>query len=444
LSASFWAVLRAAITVGGISVAVKVVSVLKEGIVAYRVGTAPELDAFLLAYAFPLFFLNVLSGSLAAAFVPVYVRVRRAEGEHAANALALRLTWQLVATLVLATLVLAPVCNLAVRLIVNFDAETLDLATTLLYVLMPVLVLNGLTGFWSGFLNARSKFAVAAGAPLATPLFVAVALLFLWDRFGIYTIVLGTLVGGAMELLAVGFASKREGLPLLSTPDFALARGARVLAEFAGAAGGNVLIGATVLVDQAMAASLAPGSVAALGYGLRVPNALLTVGTMALATAILPQLSELVANKRFDELRDLLRRYSILTLGVSIPVTLLLIASSALLIGLLFERGSFTPNDVALVADVQSAFAVQIPFFAWSIIAVRLLSALQANRYLVIGAAISLLLDVVLNLVFSAYLGVTGIALATSVVYMISCAFLWTVALRTLNTASEGAISVRT
>jgi putative peptidoglycan lipid II flippase len=427
-------VLRAAITVGGISFAVKVVSVVKEGVVAYRIGTAPELDAFLLAYAFPLFFLNVLSGSLSAAFVPVYVRVRSAEGESAANRLALRLTWQLVVALVVATLLLTPLSSGAMQLIVNFDPGTLDLATTLIYVLMPVLVLNGLTGFWSGFLNARSQFAIAAIAPLCTPVLVMLALLSLWDTLGVYTIVLGTLAGGAAELFAVGWAAKAQGLPIFSFPRRSAHRGERVLSEFFGAAGGNVLIGATVLVDQAMAATLATGSVAVLGYGIRVPNALLSIGTMALATALLPQLSELVANRRFDELRDLLRRYSILTLAISIPATLLLVTFSVPLVEMLFRRGSFTADDVNVVADVQSAFAIQIPFFAWSIIAVRLLSALQANRYLVVGSAISLVLDVILNLVLSAYFGVIGIALATSIVYMVSCAFLWMVAMNVLRT----------
>ena len=438
MSASFWAVLRATLTIGGISVAVKMAAVVKEGVVAYRVGTAPELDAFLIAYAFPLFFLNVLSGSLAAAFVPVYVRVRSHEGEQSANALAARLTWQLAAGLALATLLLAPLCSVAVRHIVSFDAETLDLATALVYVLMPVLVLNGLTGFWSGFLNARSKFVVAALAPLATPVFVAITLLTLWDELGVYTIVVGTLVGGAAELLAVGLAAKRQGLAVYAFPPRLASRGHRVLSEFAGAAGGNMLIGATILVDQAMAAALAPGSVAALGYGVRVPNALLSIGTMALATAILPHLADLVANRRFDDLRVLLRRYSILTLGISIPVTFLLVAFSSNIIDVLFRRGSFSGDDVTLVSDVQAAFAIQIPFFAWSIIAVRLLSALQANRYLVIGSAISLVLDVVLNLLLSVYFGVTGIALATSVVYMVSCLFLWLVAIKMLNAVSRG------
>jgi putative peptidoglycan lipid II flippase len=427
-----------------LSVAGKLIAFFKEGVVAYRVGTASELDAFLLAYAFPLFFVNVLTGSLATAFVPVYVRVRASEGEQRAAELARRLSWSLGAVLAVAAVVLSPMSSALIRLTVDFDSSTTRLATTLVYALMPVLVLNGLSGFWAGFLNARGKFAVPAMAPATTPLAVAAALLIGWDDLGIYSIVVGTLIGGVVELLLIAAAARANGLRF-SMPSGLRTGTQRVLPEFLAAAGGNVLLGATVLIDQAMSAMLAPGSVAALGYGTRITSGLLGVGTMALATALLPHLSQLVAERRFSELRRLLRRSSALTLAITIPVMVILIRFSEGTIDLLFERGSFTAGDTALVANIQAVFAIQIPFFSLSMIAVRLISALQANRWLMIGSALSLALNVVLNLILSAYLGVTGIALATSIVYAAACAFLWAVAIKKLGTvaAHEGLPNLR-
>jgi putative peptidoglycan lipid II flippase len=306
-----------------LSVAGKLIAFFKEGVVAYRVGTASELDAFLLAYAFPLFFVNVLTGSLATAFVPVYVRVRASEGEQRAAELARRLSWSLGAVLAVAAVVLSPMSSALIRLTVDFDSSTTRLATTLVYALMPVLVLNGLSGFWAGFLNARGKFAVPAMAPATTPLAVAAALLIGWDDLGIYSIVVGTLIGGVVELLLIAAAARANGLRF-SMPSGLRTGTQRVLPEFLAAAGGNVLLGATVLIDQAMSAMLAPGSVAALGYGTRITSGLLGVGTMALATALLPHLSQLVAERRFSELRRLLRRSSALTLAITIPVMVII------------------------------------------------------------------------------------------------------------------------
>ena len=437
MTAAYWTVLRAAITVGGLSLVVKVVSVVKEGLLAYRVGTAPELDAFLLAYAFPSFFLSVFAGALATAFVPAYVRLRSKEGERSAANFSASLGWQLAAGLIVAALVLAPICSGLIRLSArSFDDETLGAATLMLYALMPVLVLNGLTGYLSGFLNARQRFTAAALVPIATPAAVAVGLLLFWDRSGIYAVVVGTLLGGLVEVVLLAAVARSNGLPLRPARGYKPSASNRLLGEFLRGAGSNVLIGATLLVDQAMAAMLAPGSVSALSYGTRVTGVLLGLGAMALATALLPQLSLLIAAGRFEELRALLRRYCALTLAVTVPLTALLIGTSDFVVSLLFERGSFSSSDTLLVSGIQAVYAIQIPFFSLAMIAVRLIGAMQSNVLLVFSSAASLILNAVLNWILSVYLGVAGIALATTIVYIVACGFLWSAALVTLNRLS--------
>jgi putative peptidoglycan lipid II flippase len=54
---------------------------------------------------------------------------------------------------------------------------------------------------------------------------------------------------------------------------------------------------------------------------------------------------------------------------------------------------------------------------------VRLISSLRRNNLLFFGAGINLSLDIVLNLVCMKYWGVAGIALATSLYYVVSCTF---------------------
>jgi putative peptidoglycan lipid II flippase len=205
------------------------------------------------------------------------------------------------------------------------------------------------------------------------------------------------------------------------------------LPELLSAAGGNLLIGATVLVDQSIAATLVPGSVAVLGYSTRVTGVLLGIGGYALATALLPHISALVSSGQFGKLRSLLRSYAALTLAVTVPITVLLISASDAITKLLFERGSFVAEDSSLVADVQAAYALQIPFFSLGIIAVRLISAMQANVLLLLVSGLSLVLDVVFAWTLSQFFGVKGIALASSLVYTVACVLAWTLALSRLR-----------
>jgi putative peptidoglycan lipid II flippase len=90
----------------------------------------------------------------------------------------------------------------------------------------------------------------------------------------------------------------------------------------------------------------------------------------------------------------------------------------------MFERGAFTPEATSLVARVQILYLVQVPFDIVSIVLVRLISAFTSNHLLAWGAAINLVVNVVLNWLFMRWIGVSGIALSTTFVYIVSCGFL--------------------
>jgi putative peptidoglycan lipid II flippase len=84
---------------------------------------------------------------------------------------------------------------------------------------------------------------------------------------------------------------------------------------------------------------------------------------------------------------------------------------------------------------VQAAYLLQVPGHLLGILYVRLISALQANRLLMVGSAINLVVNIGLNLVFMRRYGVAGIALSTAAVYGVSCVYLAFVAHRQLRVA---------
>ena len=80
-------ILAAILTVGGFSVVVKVTATVKELVVAYQFGTGDAVDAFLIAFLVPSIVVNVVAGSLTAAFTPVYIEIRETQGVLAARRL---------------------------------------------------------------------------------------------------------------------------------------------------------------------------------------------------------------------------------------------------------------------------------------------------------------------------------------------------------------------
>jgi putative peptidoglycan lipid II flippase len=102
------------------------------------------------------------------------------------------------------------------------------------------------------------------------------------------------------------------------------------------------------------------------------------------------------------------------------------------LVRALFQRGAFTATDTDLVSQVQVCYLIQIPFYVAGLLFVQFLSSIRRNHVLMYGSALNLVLDVVLNLVLMKVWGIAGIALSTSIVYVVSFAFLSTCSLRAL------------
>ena len=74
----------------------------------------------------------------------------------------------------------------------------------------------------------------------------------------------------------------------------------------------------------------------------------------------------------------------------------------------------FGPGDTAVVKSVLAMYAIQIPFFVVSRVYYRFVVAMRRTDLVLYCGLLNLALDVVLNLVLMRWLGVAGIALATS------------------------------
>jgi putative peptidoglycan lipid II flippase len=200
----------------------------------------------------------------------------------------------------------------------------------------------------------------------------------------------------------------------------------QVASQYAPMLVGTFLMGSTTLVDQSMAAMLPSGSVAALNYGSKVVAFPLYLAATALGVAVVPYFSKMIAQQDWVGVRHTLNRYSGSIFLITLPLTIILVVFSKPLVQLLFQRGLFTASDTNIVAEVQSFYALQIPFYISGILVVRLISTLQANHILMQASFYNLISNVILNYLFMQWLGVSGIALSTTIVYLISFTYCWT------------------
>jgi putative peptidoglycan lipid II flippase len=419
-------IFNAAASVAACSGLAGLASTAKELAVARWFGRGDALDAFLIAYLLPSFLVNLVAGSFNAAMIPTFIQVREREGKKAAQRL---FSGVMVVSLVLLLAVSVVIGVLAPYFLPllgsGFSPAKLMLTRRLLYALLPFIVLSGVAVAWTAILNAGEHFGLPALSAMLTPLSIIAFLLLLGKAWGIYTLAVGTVTGVALQAAVLGRLLRVRGVelePRWYGWDPSLRK---VIGQYAPMLAGALLMGSTELVDQSMAAMLEPGSVAALNYARKIVSLFIVVGATPLGTAALPYFSQMVANQDWSGCRRTLRVYCRAIVLVTVPITLGLVVFSYPLIRTVFQRGAFTAVDTGVVSRVQALLSLQIPFYILAQLGVRLISALKRNWVLMVIAGVNMIVNIVFNLILMRYLGVAGIALSTSFVYLVSCALVY-------------------
>jgi putative peptidoglycan lipid II flippase len=429
-------VFRAATTIVILTSVAKLAAVAKELLVARRFGTGAAIEAFLVALLIPMLAINIISNSLSIALIPTYITVRERDGKDAAQRLLSGITvWALLLLIAVTALVLVG-ARLYLPLIASgFVQWKLDLTFRLLLIVSPLIVLSGIANIWGAVLNAGERFALVALAPIITPSVTVLVLLII--RNSIVGLPIGMVFGATLEMILLGVALRLRGISL--RPRWhGLNSDLRLVGhQFGPRVGASILRSGSVVVDRSLAATAAPGSVAALNYGNRIVFTLLTVIGAALGSAITPYYSKMVAKCDWNGVRHTLRRYLVLLLLASIPLVLLLFFLTVPIVQVVFQRGSFRAKDTHLVAQIQALYALQIPFYLANVLISRLLSSLLAAKVTMWAAALNLALNVIFDVAFIKMMGVPGIALATSCAGLLTFCFLFYAAVRTLKTRAD-------
>jgi len=408
-------VFGAAMIVGVMTLGIKVFSLVKESVVAAAFGTGNEYDAFIIATLVPGSIAMILAGSLDAALIPTYIEVRELEdGEAAQRLYATILLWNLV-LLVAMVAVLALTVSLWLPLLASsFPPAKLALARNLVFWTLPIVLLTGCSTIWGAILNAGERFALAAIAPALTPISIILLLALFFRHWGIYALLVGTLLGALLEAGVKGAMLVRRGHVLLPRWHGVTAAFRKVRSQYGTCIAASFIVNGMGMVDQAFASTLGPRSNSALNYGSKLQALVLSLGVTALATAILPALSKMVALRNWDGIRRFLRFYGGVILAVTIPATLLLILLSRFLVRIMYQHGSFTAADTSLVVQIQVFYLLRIPFSTCHVLVTRTLTALKAVHFLLIMSFSSFALNAFLDWLFIKKYGIAGITLSTS------------------------------
>ena len=380
-------------------------------------------------------------GAFSAAFVPVFTDYR----SHRPAAETERFLQLLLGRFGLILLVASLIGVLTAPLLVALIApgflqqpEKYQLAVNATRITFPYIFFISLVAMAAGMLNTCGRFAAPAATPILLNLCLIAAALLLapWFLDAPIALAVGVVLAGLLQLLFQIPFVRREKLTI--RPRIISRRGDEIATAGVGqvfrlilpAIFGVSVAQINVLVNTLLASFLVTGSISWLYYSDRLMEFPVGVFGIALATAILPNLSrkqtagatESGFNEKFSGTIDWAARWVCL---ICTPAMVGLIALAGPLIATIYFHGGFTANGVYMASASLVAFALGLP----AIVLVKILApgfyARKNTKTPVRIAMISMAANIVFCLILIYPLRHVGLALSTSLAAYLNAGLLY-------------------
>ena len=405
-------ILKSASIITLVTLVSRVLGYVRDQRFALLLGTSLAADSFILAYRIPNLFRRLVGeGSMTASFIPVFTTWMREKPKEEVWDFANRLFWTLaivVAVITVLGMVFSP------TVIHAFTANSgknvsWDEAVTLNRIIFPYLFFIALAALAMGILNCFQIF----GLPAATPVLLNLSIILfsiaaVWKYFKdpAVSLAVGVLVGGALQFLIQVPLLVQKGMKFTFGISFSHP-GIRSVAQlmlprFFGIGIGQI----NFFIDTyfATAARMPAGSLAALYVADRVMELVLGGYAIAVATAILPMMSHQAAAKDYDGLKKTLTFSVRIVAFITVPAALGLMILREPIIRVLFQHGQFVAESTRLTARALLYYAVGLPALASVKLIVPAFYSARDTKTPVIVASISMVINIVLNIVFLQFL----------------------------------------
>jgi putative peptidoglycan lipid II flippase len=412
----------------------RVLGLVRDQVLAYLFGAGDAMDAFRIAFRLP----NVLrdlfaEGAMSAALVPTFTRAVVSGGRERAW----RLGNNVINLMILVTSVLVVFGMLLAGPLVRLYAGDfgavpgkLELTIQLTRIMFPFLTMVTVAAVLMGMLNALHRFFIPALSPAmfnVATILCGLLLVPIAPALGmtpIVAIAVGTLLGGAGQVLLQWPALRREGFRYTPTIDLQ-DEGVRRIGRLMGPGiAGLAAVQVNLFVNSWLATSLGTGAVSWLDYAFRLMYMPIGLFGISIATAALPGISGHAASNDDAAVRQAVSRGLRMMLMLNVPATAGLVALAVPIVTLIYEHGRFSHADTMATAGALMWYAPGLVGYS----AVKLISpafyALGNSRIPVMASAASVLVNISLNLMLVRLFGHRGLALGTAIAALCNAAIL--------------------
>lgn len=392
----------------------KIIGFIRDITLSYFYGAGVVSDVFLLSQTIPNTLFTLLGTAVMFGFIPVYARLvddNREDAEAFASSI---MTLLLIVTAVIVFfgyVFIDPLMNFFAS---GFTGEARAMAMHYTQILLPGLFFTGVLYVLRAYLQVHEKYVITTmlGFPFNFFIILGIVLSAFVD---IRLLPWFALVAIAAQLLLfipdlkkLNFSyrpkirTKKEHLKEL----FVLVLPMMISSGFAQLA---------IVTTRSLATEVGVGSISALNYAERLNGFVLGLFITSIVTVLYPMLSRMQASGDQENFQSSVADSLLMTAIFVIPVSVGCMLLATPIVSILFTRGAFDENALRLTSQALFAYSIGMLPLGLREIFQKVLYAMEDTKSPLVITALTAGVQILLCFLLYRPMGITGIALATSV-----------------------------
>lgn len=403
----------------------KVFGFVRDMVLAYYFGASTVSDVFMLSNTIPEFIFSFVIQAITVGYIPIFSDILLHKGKDEADLFTNKL---LTCSYILCSFVVILV-NIFPEIIINifgtgFDPETTKLAVSFIRITIILMYFKLSISVYSAYAQANDEFLRPAMNGI---IYDIVLILFIWiSAIAHNNIILavGLVFAGIMQVVLFLPFLRKKGFQnhfILNCYDENIKKVIKLFIPVSIGVGINQV---NILVDRTLASTLVVGGITMLNYANKITFIMDNVISMSIVSVLYPSLSKFYSLNDIDNFKKNLTYGLVNIMIFIIPFTFGNIIFSKEIVRVLFGHGAFDNKAVFLTSEVMQLYSLSMIAVSFRALLTRAYYSIHDVSTPVRNSCISLVINIILNIILSKFIGLKGLALATSISSIVCCLLL--------------------
>jgi len=396
----------------------KVLGFLKEMLIAKQFGATFESDVFFFAFGMTSILFSAVGTSMGTSFMPIYSEIKIKDDKKTA----LKFLNKNVNIILILSIVLSMICIVFAKQLImifapgfiKFGSDRINFAIEVTRIMMISIIFLGIQSIIAFALNAEKEYKTPSFSSLMFNIVCISYLLVFSSKYGIKGLVWSVVFAFLIQALVQMPKIIKHGYRFRVDFNFKDSYIKRMFILM-----GPVIVGSSVnqinlTIDKIIVSLLGEGAISNLNYSNKLIMLVYGIVSIVISNVLFNEMVEAVNKNELVKLKKILVNTLIFCIIFILPISFIMIIFRTEIVRVLFEGGAFTAEDTQNTAKVFFMLIPTMMLFILRDLLSRVFYSLKDTKTSMKNGIMVTIINVILSVILSRYMGVVGVALATT------------------------------